>query len=185
MAEKLQENKLKRGFIITTEILICLAMVLISILGIMIVTSVSRRKAEERAVQRAADLRMLKNALENYKLYYGFYPGTGLDVYNIAKRYSKVTYPDERWNECDKSNNWIPNLTINLPHDPSNSCKNKENPYPRYEYVSDGRDYKILSYKLSGEICDRKEYKELIDPARPCNRYDASWAIYSWGAKDW
>ena len=72
-----------------------------------------------------------------------------------------------------------------MPHDPANSCKYEKNPYPRYEYISDGYNYKILSYTLVGEICDKEEYKEFIDPARPCDRYDASWAVYSFGARNW
>lgn len=184
MVESLFKNKSGRGFI-TKEISIGIVVILISVLGIVIVTSISHKRAEERAGQRATDLKMFKVAVENYKLSYGTYPNTGFNSLNLEKRYTKSTFANERWNECDRPNNWIPTLTIALPHDPANNCKSKNNPYPRYEYISDGRDYKILSYKLIGEICDRDEYKELIDPARPCNRYDASWAVYSSGARDW
>jgi type II secretory pathway pseudopilin PulG len=168
-----------------TEILICVMVILIGVIGISAVKYVNQKEAEERANQRAADLKMLKTAVETYKSSYGVYPSTGLDVSKLEKRYDKSTYPYERWNECDKPNNWIPNLKIDLPHDPGNNCKNKSNPYPRYEYVSDGINYKILSYKLDEEICEGDEYKELVDPTRPCNRYDASWAVYSPGAKGW
>jgi len=178
------KNKLRKGFI-TTEILIGVIIITLSILSIIIISSLSRQDAEERARQRATDLKTLRTALEDYKLFYGSYPSTGFTIAKLEKRYSKSTYPDERWNECGKPNNWIPNLTISLPHDPADNCKNRNNPYPRYEYVSDGRDYKILSYKLTTEICDREEYKELIDPTRSCDRYDASWAVYTPGARDW
>lgn len=156
---------------------------MVSIFGIVILSSINREKAEQRAQQRKNDLLILKSAIEEYRLYYRTYPNSGFN--SGKKTYSVLTYQNERLNECDKPNDWIPSLSINLPHDPANSCRNKREPYPRYEYVSDGYDYKIISYQLIGEICDKKEYENLIDPARPCNRYDASWAVYSPGARDW
>lgn len=183
MSKIFSQKKSEKGSLMIIIILIIILMV--SVFGIVILSSMSRKKAEQRANQRASDLKTLREAVENHKLYYGIYPSSGLNVLKLEKRSSMLTYTNERWNECDKPNDWIPNLSIDLPHDPTNSCKNKTNRYPRYEYVSDGYDYKIISYQLIGEICDKEEHEELVDPARPCNRYDASWAVYSPGAEKW
>lgn len=185
--KKILEEKLKRGFI-KTEFLVIVVMVLISVLGIFIIISINQKEAEKRAGQRMSDFENLKTTLENYRISYGFYPSTGFSAANLKSTYNsrlRQTNTGERWNECDKSNNWIPSLNINLPSDPSSNCENRYDSYPRYEYVSDGRDYKIISYRLKGEICTREGYEEVIDPVRSCNNYDASWAIYSPGAKDW
>lgn len=184
--KKIFKRTLKGGFI-HSEIFIILMVIFISVFGILIVREISCREAEKRALQRASDLKMLRREIEKYKATHGNYPSTGFVTSKLEEeeRRYKSTYPKERWNECDQPNNWIPGLAINLPHDPSNSCKERRNPYPRYEYVSDGKDYKILSYGLLEEICEREEFQELIDPVRPCGNFDASWAVYSPGAEKW
>jgi hypothetical protein len=165
-------------------------LILAAILGIVFVVVSGQNQAKERANTRAGDLRLLKKTLEDHPGFSGggkIYPQTFTPEY---KRYGEKKYSG--WfDECSNPGNWIPGLAQflggKLPRDPQNSCRARigREEYPRYQYISDGFDFKILSYKLSGEICNLEEFADLIDPARPCSADDASWAVYSPGAKNW
>lgn len=169
------------------KLLAVVVIIAFSILGIFGVVQQSKSKSDARAIQRAKDLRILKIELMNR--FQGQYPVTftrasSPSAYRVRPLYYSTG--SEWYNECDRPAAWIPDVP-NLPSDPSKSCLLDASSYdkvPRYQYISDGTDFKILSYKLEGEICDRSEFADLVDPARPCGS-DASWSVYTSGAKDW
>lgn len=172
------------------KLLVVFVIAAFSVLGIFLVVQQSKFKAEARARQRAQDLRRLKNELTEH--FQGRYPAT-LTPKSYSNRYrSKPLYystGSEWYNECDRSGTWIPNFP-NLPSDPSQSCQvdvgySSYDKFPRYQYISDGLDFKILVYKLGGEICEKSEYADLVDPVRPCGSSDASWSAYTFNARDW
>lgn len=161
-----------------------------AILGIIFVVVSSQNQAKARAERRARDLRLLKKTLEDHPGFAGggkIYPQTFTPEFRSYGEKKNTGWVDE----CSQPNNWIPGLARylggQLPRDPLNSCRARigREEYPRYQYISDGVDFKILSYTLLGEICQSEEFSDLIDPARPCNTQEASWAVYSPGAKNW
>ncbi len=171
-----------------TEIVVAVVLIALSIAGIYFVADRSRSGAKTRAFQRAGDLRNLKVSVEE-NLHPGSYPITFTKKLSSQSTYqseSNKPYYVSWYNECDRLNNWIPGFE-NLPADPSKSCENQQTSgvYPRYQYASDGYDYKIVAYKLSGEVCSESQYAELIDPVRSCKSYEPSWAVYSSGARNW
>jgi len=161
-----------------------------AVLGIIFIVMSGQNQAKARADSRARDLRLLKKTLEDHPGFFGggkIYPPTFTSDY---RNYGEKKYSG--WlDECSQSNNWIPGLAQyldgKLPRDPQNSCRARiaREEFPRYQYISDGFDFKILSYRLSGEICNLEEFSDLVDPQRPCSADDASWAVYSSGAKNW
>jgi len=165
-------------------------LVIAAVLGITFVVISGQNQARERAEKRAKDLIMLKKTLEEHPGYSGggkIYPQTFTPDY---KSYGEKKYSGW-YDECNYPDNWIPGLAQflggKLPRDPQNSCRARiaREEYPRYQYISDGFDFKILSYRLSGEICNMEGFSDLIDPQRPCSSDEASWAVYSSGAKNW
>jgi hypothetical protein len=161
-----------------------------AVLGIIFVIMSGQNQAKNRADARARDLRLLKETLEAHPGFSG-----GGQIYPLTFSPDYRSYGEKKYSgwsdECSQPNNWIPGLAQyldgKLPRDPQNSCRARieREEYPRYQYISDGSDFKILSYKLSGEICNLEEFIDLIDPVRSCSADDASWAVYSPGAKKW
>jgi hypothetical protein len=161
-----------------------------AVLGIIFVIMSGQNQSKNRADIRARDLRLLKKTLEDHPGFSGggkIYPQTFTPDYRSYGEKKSSGWLDE----CSSPNEWIPGLSQyldgKLPRDPQNSCRARieREEYPRYQYISDGFDFKILSYKLSGEICNLEEFTDLADLARPCSSDDASWAVYSSGAKNW
>jgi hypothetical protein len=108
--------------------------------------------AAQRYENVVTDLRAIRNALTAYHADHGSYPVAAVSV-------GDASHPDP--------DRWIPGLSPHylsqVPRDPRRlSASNRQ-----YLYMSNGRDYKIITHGAEEAEYGRKARPELVDPRRP------------------
>ena len=124
-------RRLRAGF---TLLEMTLVLLLIGLLATLVVPRVLGRTEEARRVRAAADIQILAQALEGYRLDAGVYPTTGQGLDALVRAPSLPPVP-ARW----RPDGYLPSV----PHDPWNR------PY-QYACV-DGRHFTLRSLGADGE----------------------------------
>ena len=124
-------RRLRAGF---TLLEMTLVLVLIGLLATLVVPRVLGRTAEARRVRAAADLQILAQALEGYRLDAGVYPTTGQGLDALVRVPTLPPVP-ARW----RPDGYLPSV----PRDPWNHT---------YQYACvDGRHFTLRSLGADGE----------------------------------
>jgi general secretion pathway protein G len=124
-------RRLRAGF---TLLEMTLVLVLIGLLATLVVPRVLGRTAEARRVRAAADIQILAQALEGYRLDAGVYPTTGQGLDALVRVPTLPPVP-ARW----RPDGYLPSV----PRDPWNRT---------YQYACvDGRHFTLRSLGADGE----------------------------------
>jgi general secretion pathway protein G len=111
-----------------------LVLLLIGLLATLVVPRVLGRTAQARRVRAAAELQILSQALEGYRLDAGVYPTTAQGLDALVRQPALPPRP-ARW----RPDGYLPSV----PHDPWNHA---------YQYASiDGRHFTLRSLGADGE----------------------------------
>jgi prepilin-type N-terminal cleavage/methylation domain-containing protein len=169
------------------ELLVVIA--IIGLLSTVAVVATSSAQVNARNTKRKADLLQISKALELYYTDNGAYPSTG-----------GHTYPANWFGVCGAftvksdtgAGGWIPNLAptymATLPRDPRSGQGNANPPsapclnvptWSCYVYMSDGIDYKIMSYCATEGAVPASD--AFYDPGHAAYGY----GISSPGARAW
>jgi len=143
---------------------------IIAILSSIALYGLSETRAKSRDAERQADLRLLQNAVERYKLKYGKYP----EGCNGANVWAAQTVDGSSPHRCTSGSSYIVDLAPEfipvLPVDPKPNGSNSG--YMYYSNageggVNDGTAYKLIAYntveteaeetRTKFEACDRSD----------------------------
>lgn len=159
--------RLSRGFTLI-ELLVVIA--IIALLSSVVLSSLNTARSKARDVERLADGRQVRSALELYRSENAAYPTTGGNWRGVCSSFGS--------HGTTGSGGYVPNLAPAyipvLPTDPrpigNNNC---------YLYRSDGADYMFLIY---GTVENTPINPALLRPAYTTER---NYAFYTDGARLW
>lgn len=110
---------------------------------------------EPQTIQRIADVRKLREALNKFKIDHGHYPSTEGRWDGLYSSWGK------------SSEDWIPGLVPyyieKLPQDP----RAHKVPDEQYLYWSDGQDFKLLAHNVPDAALVGRLYPDMHDKVRP------------------
>ena len=121
--------------------------------------------------QRVYDLYNLVVVLKKYKDDHGIYPISSKNGKGWDGLYSK--YGESR---TDWIKGLAPNYIAQLPRDPRNHTIDVE----QYFYLSDGVNFKLISFHPTDCHTVKEKWPKLIDPRRGCGAY-GFWTLNAWG----
>lgn len=166
-------------------------MVVVAIIGLLASMSVltfSRQQMNSRNARRAADLKNVQTALENYTTDVGNYPknqGSG-SVVNWAADINAVGFRTNRIGGTGAAlGNYIyglaPNYITKLPVDPKFDTTSTCCGYV-YGVSPSGSEYAFLAYRTPEGSWDSSN--AFFDPIRPSGTGEDSWKVSSAGGKN-
>ena len=179
-------HKNNRGFTLI-ELLVVIA--IIGLLSAVVLASLNATRAKARDAQRLSDATTLQNALELYANDHGGqYPVTGSSVYY---GHCSGTWPAGHTGRTG-STGYIPDLAPTyiaaLPIDPSacGSITQYGSTNYGYVYVSDGKDYMLMTGygSVEAQACPGSSCRRPAAPS-PAVQRSQTFATYSSGGINW
>lgn len=165
-----------KGFTLI-ELLVVMA-IIITLMSV-VLYSVSRVRKQSRDTQRFADLKMMQDAVELYKIDNGTYPDTS------GSWQGAISYGSYGYGSTGFIPGLVPIYLDQLPADPSDGEVESSGHVRDWLYRSDGYDYKILGHFSSETITDCSD--PLVRGPSICEKSDDGFSIarYSDGAESW
>ena len=127
-----------RGFTLIELLVVISIIAILAAIGLVVYSSTQKNA---RVSKRIQDLKALKLAAEQYKVDIGTYPSTSTKWYTWNNSGTCSTNPTGGVTTTTSTAPALaPKYIASLPNDPSDGC---------YAIISDGNDYKIISYGAS------------------------------------